>query len=136
MQNTYGGIRVTEILLISHGQMAEGIKHTVKMLIGDVSDLHVITFGETMGIEELTEELSEFLTIHSEELLIFTDLKGGTPFNVASVLTHQKDDVKVFYGMNLPLIIEAYTTREFTNIEELTSKIEENVSDSIGFSEL
>lgn len=127
---------MTDILLMSHGQMAEGIKHSVKMLVGDVTDLDVITFSEVMGVEELTEVVSAYLSNHSNDLIIFTDIKGGTPFNVASVLTHEKDNVDVFYGMNLPIIIEAYMMRESSSITELRDKIEESLNDSIGFSEL
>jgi mannose/fructose/sorbose-specific phosphotransferase system IIA component len=136
MQNTYGGIEKMNILLISHGLMAEGIVDSLKMLIGEVKGLDVITFGKEMGADELREVIEEYLENHMDNLLVFTDMKGGTPFNVVSVLTYEKENVEVFYGMNLPIIIEAVSMKEAIPLNELVEHIEENIVDSIGFSEL
>lgn len=124
------------ILLISHGLMGEGIIDSLKMLIGEVEGLDVITFGKEMGVDELREIIEVYLDNYSGNLLIFTDMKGGTPFNVVSVLTHEKENVEVFYGMNLPLIIEAASMKGMMELNELVKHIEGNIVDSIGFSEL
>lgn|SRR5699024_1000671 len=128
---------MTEILLISHGLLAEGIIDSMKMLIGEVENVENITFSVDMGIEELQEEVKQYLSkTKDKNILIFTDLKGGTPFNVASILTHEKEEVKVFYGMNLPIVIEAVSLKDSLSFEELVQHIENSVTDSIGFSEL
>lgn len=128
---------MTEILLVSHGLLAEGIIDSMEMLIGEVSNVEKITFSVDMGIEELQEEVKQYLSKKKDKkLLIFTDLKGGTPFNVTSILTHEMEEVKVFYGMNLPIIIEAVSLTNTLNFEDLIQHIENNVEDSIGFSNL
>lgn len=125
-----------KILLVSHGLMAEGIVDSLKMLIGEVEGLSYITFSRDMGVDELTENIKDYLENQTDNLMIFTDLLGGTPFNVASVLTHKLENVKVFYGMNLPIIIEAASMKETLNFNELNDHIERIIVDSLGFSEL
>lgn len=125
-----------KILLVSHGLMAEGIIDSLKMLIGEVDGLSHITFSRDMGVEELTKNISDYLDIHSGNILIFTDLLGGTPFNVSSVLTQGREDVKVFYGMNLPIIIEAASMKDTLEFKELNNHIDGIVVESLGFSEL
>jgi len=128
---------MTEILLISHGLMAEGILDSMKMLIGEVNNVEKITFSVDMGIDELQEEVKAYLSSKKDKnFLIFTDLKGGTPFNVASILTHEIEGVKVFYGMNLPIVIEAVSLKDSVSFEDLIQHIENSIEDSIGFSEL
>lgn len=125
-----------KILLVSHGLMAEGIIDSLKMLIGEVDGLSHITFSRDMGVEELTKNISDYLDIHSGNILIFTDILGGTPFNVSSVLTQGREDVKVFYGMNLPIIIEAASMKDTLEFKELNNHIDGIVVESLGFSEL
>lgn len=48
------------------------------------------------------------VTGHGEEgLLILTDFKGGTPFNVSMLLSQGHPQVAVLAGTNLAMILEA-----------------------------
>lgn len=55
-------------------------------------------------VERLTDQLAKFA---SDEVLILTDIKGGTPYNEAYkyYLSNEKR-VRVVAGMNLPMVIE------------------------------
>lgn len=124
------------ILLTSHGKFAEGLKDSVRMLVGQTENLDVITFTDTMGIDELKEVIEGYFKKTKEEIFIFTDLKGGTPFNVTSLITKERDKVFIWYGMNLPLVLEAVAMREVISSEELITHLKNMVIDSIGLSEL
>ncbi|HEY2421055.1 MAG TPA: PTS sugar transporter subunit IIA [Neobacillus sp.] len=126
------------ILVVTHGLLAEGLIHSAKMLIGDAEKLDFLSFAKDMGQEELTEALSEKMKGLStgEQLLIFCDIVGGTPFNISSRFSFNNENIAVFYGVNLPVLVEAVLTREGKNLQELTSFLVESSKNSLGLSEL
>ncbi len=106
------------ILLISHGQMANGVKNALSMFFGnEVKQLESLALLPEMGADEFGAQIKEKL----EQLkcddgtVIFADVLGGTPFNQASLLLDEKTDLIV--GMNLPMLMEFLATREYGRIE-------------------
>ncbi len=126
------------VLVVTHGGMAEGMKSSVKMLTGEIGGADFITFGEDMGADELKEELDKKITGVSEEkqYLIMCDIKGGTPFNVASRYSYKNDNVAVFYGVNLPVLIETLMGMEGQDLKQLTKYLKEISISTLGVSEL
>lgn len=57
-------------------------------------------------------------------VLILTDMFGGTPNNVSCALL-EKDKVEVVTGVNLPMLIEAATSRKKSTLEKLAVKVSE-----------
>lgn len=121
-----------KVLLVSHGNLSKSLIDSTEMLVGDTSGLDYMVFDKKMGIDELKELFVKYLEENEEELLIFTDIKGGTPFNVASILTKDMDNVNIFYGMNLPMVVEAALYKDTFSMAELVKQIESNISECIG----
>lgn len=121
-----------KVLLVSHGDLSKSLIDSTEMLVGDTSGLDYMVFDKKMGIDELQELFVKYLEDNEEELLIFTDIKGGTPFNVASILTKDMDNVNIFYGMNLPMVVEAALYKDTFSMVELVKQIKSNISECIG----
>lgn len=121
-----------KILLVSHGDLSKSLIDSTEMLVGETDGLDYLIFDKNMGIDELKDSFIKYLYENEEELLIFTDIKGGTPFNVASILTNDMDKVHIFYGMNLPMIVEAALYKDEFSMDELVEQIKSNISDCIG----
>ena len=121
-----------KVLLISHGELSRSLIDSAEMLVGETDGLDYLIFDKNMGIDELKDSFIKYLEGNEEELLIFTDIKGGTPFNVASILTNDMDKVQIFYGMNLPMIVEAALYKDEFSMDELVKQIKSNISDCIG----
>ncbi|WP_282929210.1 PTS sugar transporter subunit IIA [Anaerococcus sp. Marseille-Q7828] len=121
-----------KILLVSHGNLSKSLIDSAEMLVGETDGLDYLIFDKNMGIDELKDSFIKYLYENEEELLIFTDIKGGTPFNVASILTNDMDKVHIFYGMNLPMIVEAALYKDEFSMDELVEQIKSNISDCIG----
>lgn len=121
-----------KVLLISHGELSRSLIDSTEMLVGETEGLDYLIFDKNMGIDELKDSFIKYSEGNEEELLIFTDIKGGTPFNVASILTNDMDKVHIFYGMNLPMIVEAALYKDEFSMDELVKQIESNISDCIG----
>ncbi len=121
-----------KVLLVSHGELSKSLIDSTEMLVGETDGLDYLIFDKNMGIDELKDSFIKYLDENEEELLIFTDIKGGTPFNVASILTNDMDKVNIFYGMNLPMIVEAALYKDEFSMDELVEQIKSNISDCIG----
>ncbi|MGY3778771.1 PTS sugar transporter subunit IIA [Isobaculum melis] len=127
---------MTKILIITHAQLGKSFVESAKMLGSNLEDVSSISFDETMGIEQLEEQINDYLEKNHEDILIFTDIIGGSPFNVASLLTHEKENVAVFYGVNLPIFIETLSQKNTLTFEALVDSLNDNKNLSLGFGNL
>ncbi len=111
------------ILLLSHGKLAQEMYRTVKLIAGDVKDLYYFNFLKGMAFEELCKKVKDFVKEKKAlDILIFTDLFGGSCFNVCSEVIKQKN-VKVFSGVNLGLLLEAIFLRNSLDLEGLADTL-------------
>lgn len=98
-----------KILVLSHGDLSRGIVDAGKMILGDVSGVSYLSLDEE-GIEKFTTNLKlkvEELSSECKDILILSDLFGGTPFNKSLEDQMKNDNIKIISGVNLPMFIEA-----------------------------
>lgn len=95
------------IVLISHGSMAAGVKESLEMIIGRQEQMHVVCMPEDSDNIQFEQELLEKMQTLEGDTLIIADLLGGTPCNVALKHFTDNEDVSIIAGMNLSLVLEA-----------------------------
>ena len=71
------------IILISHGSMAEGVKASLEMIVGKQDHVHVVALTPDGDNRQFEEELLKKMKALNGSSLIIADLLGGTPCNVA-----------------------------------------------------
>lgn len=106
------------ILLVSHGKMAEGVKSSVEMIIGKQPNLYTISLTEEGDNIQFENDLQERMKTLQGTVLIIADLLGGTPCNVVLKNYMEQSTVSILAGMSLPLVIEAAVNPDIT-MEEL-----------------
>ena len=95
------------IIITGHGNFASGLKSSLDLIVGNYDFIKVVDFTENKNPEELKNDIKSIIDkCSNNELYIFTDLAGGTPFKVSSELA-LNNNIKVFCGTNLPMLIEA-----------------------------
>lgn len=102
------------IIIASHGELAEGLYQTSKMIFGEQENVKTCTLMPSEGPEDIRAKMQEAIASfeNQDEVLFLTDLWSGTPFNQASALLEGKEDKwAIVAGMNLPMLIEAYGAR-------------------------
>ena len=101
------------IVLASHGDFAAGIKQTGSMVFGDQEAVAVVSLQPSMGPDQFRAELEKAVAgfEDQEQVLFLVDLWGGTPFNQASAFIDGHDTWAIVTGLNLPMLIEAYSAR-------------------------
>lgn len=96
-----------KILITAHGNFGQGILDSYQMIAGENQDIHVIALEKT-GIHEYRQALDQWMIAHQEEdILILSDLQGGTPFNESYrwFLEHPKN-IRLLAGVNLGMVLE------------------------------
>lgn len=103
-----------KLILASHGSMCEGLKESVEMILGPQDNIETVALLPDEGQEDFEKKFLAAIT--DEEVIVFTDLLGGTPANVISKTLMTGKQFDLYAGMNLPMVI-AYLNGEMLNQE-------------------
>lgn len=121
-----------EIIIVSHGNYAGAMLESAQLIIGEQE--HVCTFGLNLGdsVEQLREKISEAVERASKngDVLVLTDMRSGSPFNVAASLMNHYS-FRHLTGINLPILLEILIDRNYSNIEELCEEVLKNGKETI-----
>lgn len=114
-------------VVVSHGDFAKGVVESSYMIFGPQEKVQTVTFQ----LDEEPEDLSKKLTAAvanfdaDDQVLFLVDLWGGSPFNAASrIVAEHTDRMGLITGLNLPMLIEAYTVRD-KPLDEVITHLEE-----------
>ncbi|SCC13842.1 PTS system, mannose-specific IIB component [Gilliamella bombicola] len=101
------------IILATHGEFAEGILQSGTMIFGGQENVKAVTLHPSDSPESLKERMLEAIATfdNQDEILFLVDLWGGTPFNQANNLCGEHSNWAIVAGLNLPMLIEAYSSR-------------------------
>lgn len=121
------------LVLASHGRLAEGMKNTVQIILGEFVELNTICayVDENSNLEDQIEQLWNRFD-ESDEIVIVTDLFGGSVNNEFMNLLNRKK-FWLIAGMNLSMIIELAFLSGTDNIEEKLEHIVQKSRESIRF---
>lgn len=112
-----------KIVLVSHGPLASGILASAKMLVGELDNVSEIELHEEDLAETFGLRLSEEVDNVDEEILILTDIPGGTPCNQSLLIYSKHANIEVISGMNLPMVLDAYLKKDQYSLLEICDEI-------------
>jgi len=94
------------VVIVGHGPLPEALKASAEMIAGDLPNVE--TVGLNAG-EEPTHYRDRVLQALGEnsDVLILSDLRGGTPDNVAAAIARRREKTWVVNGASLALVLEA-----------------------------
>ncbi|CYV47381.1 PTS sugar transporter subunit IIA [Streptococcus suis] len=121
-----------KVIVVAHGQFASGILTSLKLIAGEVENIEAIDFSEGVSAQELKARIKSAI-LGEREVLILTDLLGGTPFKVSVELAaeQKEQNVVVLSGLNLAMILEANFSRLTDDLEQLIGKLITTSKDGI-----
>ncbi|MFD1449037.1 PTS sugar transporter subunit IIA [Oceanobacillus profundus] len=99
------------IVLTGHGGFPDGMLESVQLIAGTIENIRVIPFHDDQDKleQDLKNAISELETGHG--VVCFTDLAGGTPFNVSSRIAASTEKVRVVGGTNSPMLLSGLFQR-------------------------
>lgn len=112
------------ILLMSHGDFAKEAMKSAELVFGKQENYETLSVFLADQIDSLKEEMFEKVERldTSRGLLVFTDIIGGTPMNLAGNLLDRENTI-LCSGLNLPMLLEALINRS-KSVEELKGILE------------
>lgn len=120
---------MNNILVMTHGGMAEGILDSVRMITGEHEGLDYLSFRPDWSLETLVAAIKEKLKGFYERdasapTLVLVDLFGGTPSNAIATLLGEGYDLYALAGVNLPMALEAVMSRsEAVAMDEYVTQV-------------
>lgn len=102
------------MIVTGHGSFASGITSGIRLLAGQPEQYVAVDFTEEDSIADLEEKLRQAVKRLSgcEGILIYTDLTGGSPFNVSiRMKMEQEQPMEVLGGANLAAVLDGYMSR-------------------------
>ena len=120
-------------LIATHGTFAGGIKSSLDIILGESETINLIeAYTETN--KSLQEDIVEVMKqlIPEDELIVFTDLLGGSITN--QILQFGlRENVFIVAGINLPLLLDIMLADSETPINEVIENGIENAREQMVF---
>lgn len=116
------------ILVSGHGNFATGLLSSLKLIVGDQEMISGVDFLEEHGTEELRINIKEALKSLGNEILVLTDIAGGSPFKNAVMIKQDLTDIhmEVVSGTNVPMLLDVALRRESMSLDELVEIAKES----------
>ncbi len=119
-------------VVITHGTLAASLLKTSKAIAGKVDKVRTIAVKSGSTAEEVRDELYEGIKAvgGADGVIIFTDMFGGTPTNIALSLL-EEGVVEVLTGVNLPMLLKFFSLRKTEKAKELALKLKQYSRETI-----
>lgn len=97
---------MNQIILASHGGLAAGAKDTLEMVLGDVSNVHVVSLARD-DKEPITNKVETMIaTFNADDTVyVLTDMLGSSVNNSMVELSRNGAAFTVISGFNIPLAL-------------------------------
>ncbi len=113
-------------VIVTHGEFGAYLVEAAESIVGRQKDgVRVLSVSARLGIGELRERLKKLVKELSgaDGLIIFTDMPAGTPVNIAFPAVSDRPKVELVSGVNLYMLVSAFSHREYYTLENLTAKV-------------
>ena len=114
------------LIMVSHGQFAEGLKDALSMLAGQREDVLALGLQNGKSADEFAEEFSNIINpiCQDDEIILLGDLIGGSPLTTAmNVVSENGLHCTIIGGMNLPLALTTVLMKDTMSTNDLVVQI-------------
>ncbi|CAJ1197194.1 PTS system mannose-specific EIIAB component [Companilactobacillus paralimentarius] len=113
------------IILATHGNLSFEFKNTLELIVGKTDNIKCFGMTKDKSSETGKKELSNLIdSVDESNLIILTDLFGGSSANICMELLLQGHKFKLLTGLNLPMLLSLVTSdNDDISIDDLTNKI-------------
>lgn len=121
------------LIIGTHGMFSEELLKSSEMILGSQNNVGAVTFKPGEGTDTLLSKYNKLINELdcSDGVLFMVDLFGGSPFNAASILAMKNENMEIITGVNLPMLLEVFGSRDFSNLSELLTIAENAGKNSI-----
>jgi mannose PTS system EIIA component len=120
-------------LIVTHGNLAHELLNAAHQIEADVTGIEAVPLEWNESVDAAREKIRLALERvgRDRDVIIFTDMFGGTPSNI-SLSFLEKGRVEIVTGVNLPMIVKfASVKQEAKDVATLAHVISEKGSKAI-----
>jgi PTS system mannose-specific IIA component len=113
------------VLIVTHGNFGKELLKSVEMIMGEQEDAAALGLNLGDEVDALRAEVDRIIVENGEndkETIVLVDLLGGSPSNVA-LYALKKHDIKLITGVNILMLIEFFSSREYDELGDLVQKM-------------
>ena len=101
------------IIIAAHGTFARSAMELVEMLSGPKESVRTVSFEPGQSTDHLLSCIQTAVNEleNPDGILIVTDIKGGSPCNVATLMQKTRAKVQVLHGLNIPMLLQLFDDR-------------------------
>ncbi|WP_122646088.1 PTS sugar transporter subunit IIA [Enterococcus mediterraneensis] len=104
-----------KIILCGHGYYGNALKESAEMIAGSQPQLTAIDFTPELAVKDLVMKMQEvILENEHEEIIILTDIPGGSPANAATLCKKLYPTIHVVTGCSLVLLLSLLLTKDIS----------------------
>ena len=112
------------IVVVTHGALAGELVNATRTIVGDIPAIAAVSIGWTDDMNSAREAIARAVAeVGGGEVLILTDMFGGTPTNVS--LPFLSPQVEIVTGVNLPMLIKLASVRDEEPLNDAVSHAKE-----------
>jgi len=122
------------VVVVTHGSLASALIEAAEMTLGHQEMVRAVTFSRREGGEDLSSQMARALQDMSslEDILILTDMKGGSAYNASRMLISDDRRIHLITGANLAVLLEVLILRKnTTDLKEVASLAAKKGRDNI-----
>ena len=113
-------------IVVTHGEFGAYLVEAAEGIVGrQAVGVRVIATSSRLSVPEIREKISRALRDLSgpDGVVLFTDMPGGTPNNLAFPLIKDSAGVEMVSGVNLYMLISAFSHRDRLTLSRLVEKV-------------
>jgi PTS system mannose-specific IIA component len=121
------------VVVLTHGHFGEELLRTAQEIVGRQEATLAFAVTSETGMDNLARFISQAMTELKtpDGVLFLVDMLGGTPCNT-SVLKTKDQNAEIVTGVNLYMLISAFTHRTHLDLRSLALKVAEDGKRAIG----
>ncbi|MCX5796882.1 MAG: PTS sugar transporter subunit IIA [Elusimicrobia bacterium] len=113
-------------LIVTHGEFGAYLAEAAESIVGRQEEgVKVLSISPRVSVAELRERIRRAVAElgGADGLILFTDMPGGTPSNLAFPLVRSLPGVEMVTGVNLYMLVSAFSHRADTALPALVEKV-------------
>lgn len=125
---------MVNFIVVTHGEFGAYLVEAAEAIVGRQTEgVQTVSISARVGVAEIRQRLqSAIARLRSPRgLLLLIDMPGGTPANLAFPLIKDLTDVEMVSGVNLYMMVSAFSHRRSMSLAELAAKVGEDAQKSI-----
>ena len=119
------------LVMVCHEDMGAELVRAAEMIVGKIDSVETVSVRQESAPELLRDELEAAIKKVDKKrgVMLFTDMFGGTPSNIA--LAFLGEAVEVVTGVNLSMLIKFANHRDEKTLPELAMLVQEAAQKSV-----